>query len=467
MKVSRKKEQTQTAIPLEVRITCPHCWNVFPPDRALWIAQHPDLLGDSRLGADHAQRFLPTRFTLEGAAVDRQGFACHELACPNCHLSVPRAMFEMKSSFLSILGGPACGKSYFLASMTWRLRKLLPQRFALGFNDADPALNHRRQEYESLQFLNPNQDAPVAIEKTEAQGDLYDTVLFGEQAISYPRPFVFSIGPLEKHPHFEQARKTSHALCLYDNAGESFLPGEDTATSPVTRHLASSQALMFLFDPTQDMRFRQACSGKTDDPQMKERSECLDRERPVRQETILAEAAQRVRRYAGLGQREKHGRPLLMIVTKFDCWSSLLGMTKLPSPCVTNSDGSQSALDMGVLEKLSKRVRAVLWKLCPEVVATAESFAAEVTYIPVSATGCSPEVDPETGAMGIRPRNIDPQWAEVPILYIMSRWMRGLIPYTNRSTRSVRAKNRPEPWSNGPNGEADGESHQTADEEAS
>ncbi len=81
-------------------------------------------------------------------------------------LSVPRALFEMQPVFLSILGAPASGKSYFLASMTWRLRQVLPKHFALNFGDADPGSNHRLQEYEALQFLNPNQDSLVAIEKT-------------------------------------------------------------------------------------------------------------------------------------------------------------------------------------------------------------------------------------------------------------------------------------------------------------
>ena len=105
--------------------------------------------------------------------------------------------------------------------------------------------------------------------------------------------------------HFQRhsAAAAARVLCVYDNAGESFLPGADTAASPVTRHLAQSRVLLFLFDPTQDMRFRRLCRGTTNDPQMLERSERLERERPVRQETILAEAAQRVRRSTGLRSR--------------------------------------------------------------------------------------------------------------------------------------------------------------------
>jgi hypothetical protein len=398
----------------------------------LWIAEHPDLVGDIRLGRDQSQRFFPTRFNVAGDAVDVRGFPCHRPACPKCHLPVPRSLFEMPSVFMSILGAPSCGKSYLLTAMTWRLRNVLPKHFALSFSDADPYSNNRLQEYESLQFLNPNQDTLVAIEKTETHGDLYDTVLHGDQAVNFPRPFLFCITPLEAHPGFPTAETTSRALCLYDNAGESYLPGADTATSPVTRHLAMSRALLFLFDPTQDTRFRAACRGKTNDPQMVERSERLQRERPVRQETILTEAAHRVRRYAGLAHNVKHSRPLIVIVTKYDCWSSLLTGDRLDPPWRPISDGTLFALRNGLIEELSQGVRSLLGDLSPEVVAAAEGFSSEVIYIPVSSTGCSPEVDAQTGALGFRPKNINPMWAEVPPLYAMSRWMPGLVSYSNR-----------------------------------
>jgi hypothetical protein len=342
---------------------------------------------------------------------------------------VPRSLFEMPPVFLSILGGPASGKSYFLAAMTWRLRKVLPKRFLINFSDADPASNHRLQEYESLQFLNPNQDRLVAIEKTEVQGDPYDTVLFGDQRISYPRPFVFSVAPLEGHPNYGLVSTAARALCVYDNAGESFLPGADSSASPVTRHLALSRVLMFLFDPTQDMRFRRLCRGKTNDIQMLERSERLDRERAVRQETILAEAAQRVRRFAGLGQNQKHPRPLIVVITKFDAWSALLKHSELQTPYIPNAHKSVAAMRHDLIETLSQTLRSLLWQVSPEIVAVAENFASQVLYMPVSATGRGPERDPETGMLGFRPKDVRPIWAEVPLLYSMSRWMQGLVPF--------------------------------------
>jgi hypothetical protein len=428
--MSGQTNQTRDAsIALIHRVTCPHCWETFPPEKTLWIAQHPELLGDVRLGPDQPLRFLPTRFNLQGAALDSRGFPCHETACPGCHLPVPRAFYEMPPVFLSMLGGPASGKSYFLASMTWQLRKLLPKHFALALNDADPNLNHRLHEYESMQFLNSKQDELVVIEKTQTHGDLYDTVLLGEQTITYPKPFVFSLLPMENHPVASKAKELSRVLCFYDNAGESFLPGEDSVTSPVTRHLAKSRALMFLFDPTQDMRFRRLCEGKTNDPQMMVRSERFAQEKPVRQETILSEAAMRVRRYAGIGQTQRFSRPLVMVISKYDSWASLLPFKELPTPYSINRKTDLYALRLGEVEKVSQAVRDLLWSVSPEIVSAAESFSNQVIYIPCSSTGCAPEIDSQNGGFGFRPQNLKPIWSEIPLLYIMSRWMGSLIPY--------------------------------------
>jgi len=63
----------------------------------------------------------------------------------------------------------------------------------------------------------------------------------------------------------------------------------------------------------------------------------------------------------------------------------------------------------------------------PEIVAAAEGFAADLTFIPVSATGRAPEVDEKTGILGIRPRDMAPYWVEVPLLHAISRWCPGLI----------------------------------------
>jgi hypothetical protein len=301
----------------------------------------------------------------------------------------------------------------------------------LAFSDAEPSSNRLLNEYEELQFLNQDVDELVAIRKTELQGDLYDTVLYGDQAISYPRPFLFALTPLESHPNYERAQSYSRIICLYDNAGEHFLPGQDTAMSPVTRHLARSSVLFYLFDPTQDPRIRGACAGKTEDPQM------LGRGHTNRQETVLLEAADRIRRHVGLAANVKHQRPLVVVVTKYDAWSALLDHEPLAIPWAKSAGREVCAVDVNYIEQVSDRVRELLNALTPELVAAAECLAQRVVYIPVSAIGRSPELDAKSGRLGVRPKDICPLWAEVPMLYAMTSWMSGLIAHRKRANEAA------------------------------
>jgi hypothetical protein len=407
------------------RTTCPHCWHAFPPEDVLWVAAHADLVGDPRLGPEQPQRFLPTRFNLDGNALDARGFACQQLACPRCHLPVPRLLLETEPSFVSILGTPACGKSFYLTALTWELRRLLPEQFLLGFADADPAANRQLNEYEESLFLNPRAHElfPLAdlIRKTELQGDLYDAVSFGSQTVTYPRPFLFSVRPRAGHPSADRA-EVARVVCLYDNAGEHFQPGRDSAASPVTQHLARAQLLLFLFDPTQDPRFQAVCRArKIDLPALAAKG--------GRQELVLTEAATRVRRALGLPSTARHDRPLIIVVTKFDCWSGLLGDRDVAPPWVQTSRGA--GLDRERVEKRSAEVRALLQQGCPELVTAAEDFANEVVYVPVSALGRRPVEGPRGPA--IRPCDIRPAWVTVPLLYGMCRWMARLVPGVKRT----------------------------------
>lgn len=411
---------SEVRIGLRSRVVCPHCWEGFAPEEILWVAEHANLRNDSRLGPDEARRFLPDRFDVEGNAIDPGGAVCKRLACPNCHLPIPRAVLELQPLLLSIIGSPACGKSYFLASMTWRLRQVLPQRFGLAFADADPTANSVLNEYEEQQFRNPNQDALVRLAKTEEYGDLYDEVRFDQQIVRLPRPFFFTIRPAAQHPNRDQQVRASRVLCLYDNAGESFQPGKDTTANQVTRHLTRSDALLFLYDPTQDTRFREACRGLSSDPQINEA--------PVtaRQETILHEMADRIRTHTGLAQHKKHATPLIVVVTKCDAWRSLL-QAQLSGPWKTVPNLAIHSLDFNYVCRVSDLVRKLLWKCSPELVSSAESFSEQVLYIPTSATGHSPEKLPDRPGYGIRPRHMRPIWAEIPLLTVLCRWCRGMV----------------------------------------
>jgi hypothetical protein len=419
----RAEEMLPSSAPILRHTTCPHCWTRFDSEDILWIAAHNDLLGDARLGPEAHQRFLPTRFDIEGNALDARGFTCRELACPHCHLAIPRIVVETEPLFVSILGVPACGKSYFLTSMTWELRRILPERFALSYADADPHSNRMLNEFEEDVFLSDRADEWVPlgdlIRKTELEGASYDIVSFGSHGVRYPRPFLFALQSLAGHPRSTDGRKLSRLLCMYDNAGEHFLAGQDSPSNPVTQHLARSRMLLFLFDPTQDPRVPKG--EPSDDPAGG---------RTARQETVLHEAALRVRRHMGLRHDETHSQPLIVVVTKMDQWRTHLGHADFAEPWIDKN--GLAGLDIDWVEGMSRRLRDLLNRFCPEVVAAAENFTQNVVYIPVSALGVAPRREAEVKRSTVRPREIRPHWVAVPLLSGLARWVPGISPAARR-----------------------------------
>jgi hypothetical protein len=406
---------------------------LFAPEDTLWVSAHPDLRGDPCLTGDHQQRFLPSRFDVEGRALDIMGLPCRQLACPNCHLTVPRGALEMDSLFLSILGAPGSGKSYLLASMTWALQCSLMSHFGLDIVDVDPDANTILTGYHATLFSNPNEDQLVNLPKTDTEGHLYESVTVGGRVLKCAKPFIFAVQPNERHPNYQQSKQLSRTLCLYDNAGEHFLPGLESASSPVTQHLSLARALLFLFDPTQHPEFRKACRGRSADPQMEEQHWAHQ------QHQVLQEAAKRIRETTGLAQTEKHRRPLIVVVTKYDAWFALTKGKQLQSEWVVRQhDGRVATLDVDKLRSLSATVRELLVRYAGEVVSAAEGFSNDVIYIPVSALGRGPEVDPVSKKLAIRPRDIAPMWAEVPMLYALHRSVPGLVTSANSKSNSAR-----------------------------
>ena len=414
-------------------VVCPHCWTSFPPEATLWIAEAPNLYGDRKLGASEAIRFLPTEFDERGFAVDPSGYSCKDYACPHCHLRLPQGALEAPAIFMSIVGAPQTGKSYYLSSSTYTLRSMLPRDFMIGFTDADSEMNRRIREYESKQFFGG--DELTYLEKTQETGDSYDTVMIGEQAVILPKPFVFSAIPAANHPNSAAAETVARTVCLYDNAGESYLPqkGADSSAYPVTRHLGQSRCIFFVFDPTQDAHFLRECRNFSDDPQLLYLDELKAmgktvKKSPQRQEAVLNEMAKRVRIHRRMKNTERYDGIFVVIVCKYDIWQPLINV---PKPNLVSKgnykDREYNFLNMNRVKALSAAVRELLMQKTPEFVAVAEGFASDVVYLPVSSCGCSPTFD-QNNLLGFRANEIQPIWAEVPMLYALARTAPGLIP---------------------------------------
>jgi hypothetical protein len=426
---------------IKPQISCPHCWHQFPTDQILFISESPDLLGDLKLGDVEQLRFLPYRFDLGGAALDAHGIACHKLACPNCHLQVPRPLLYTPSFFISIAGAPASGKSYFFASMIWKLRKIMPRDFYMNFTDADPTMNKRIREYETKQFTgNDDPNKPVAIEKTDIQGDIYSNTLIDGHLTLLAQPFSFTISPLPTYPFRNKAELVSQTVCMYDNAGESFLPGADHATQPVTRHLAASDAILFLFDPTQDLRFKNACKQEykqpINDPQINSSLGGNVRRSDTNQSTVLTEMIARIKAHTHLAYNEKIKVPLIIVLTKLDAWFQLAKFPHYKKPWKQAKNIPINGYNISRVEDYSLILRRLLLDLIPDFVGIAESSVEKVTYIAVSATGSAPEVgEPDKDGkrpLLYRPANIKPIWVEVPFFHAQTMAGKYCVPLLSK-----------------------------------
>jgi len=347
---------------------------------------------------------------------------------------MPRILVELKPLFISVIGAPSSGKSYFLASSIWETRQRL-RSFNVTFTDADPVANRIISEYEQKLFLNDRPDEFVAIPKTEEDGELYQRVDYGSRIELYARPFVFSMRPNPNHALLKgksRTRTASRALCLYDNAGEHFQPKLESALSPATDHLALSEVLIYVFDPLQHPRFRELCRQYSEDPQ-------LDAEfRTHRQDEVLLEAAKRIRQKANLPQHQRFDRPLVVVVNKYDVWRELIsGFDPDRLVPYESTHDNITGVNRTLLASVSERLHDLLSTTAPEVVAACESFCDDVTYLPISPQGCSPEVaDGPERLLGVRPRQLKPIWADVPLLYAVSRAKCSLVPSVVKKPRS-------------------------------
>ena len=419
------------AAPVKLRkeLMCLHCWQHFAPEDVLWISEHPDLLGDPVLGAEAQMRFVPARFTVQGDAIDPRGQVCGEIACPKCHLLLPRPLLEYEPMLVSIVGTPTCGKSYYLGALTWSLRRTLPQSFKLEFTDTDPAANQLLHRYEEQLFLRdkPNERVMLGdlIPKTQLAGDNYNRVVVGQQTICYPKPFSFVFKPVAGHRRDEDGDRVAKVCCLYDNAGEQFLPGIDPTTAAGTKHLAMANLLLFLYDPTQDPRARslfQVNNTHQVPPPTPNAG---------RQETALQEVGNRIRRQLNLPRAAKIDRPVIVVVTKADLWGAVLNDVWKDEPYVWSDKLNCHAVDATKIDDVSNATRQLLESFVPEFVSTVSALSDSVWYIPVSAIGCRPTWD-SNGAAWIRPELMQPSWVSVPFIYGMALTVPGVIARSKR-----------------------------------
>jgi hypothetical protein len=389
--------------------TCPTCWLQFAKADVKCVSAHPEMLGDEKLGPGELKRFTATKFDREGRAVDPMGIPTSDLACPQCHHRLPPNFLELDQHIISIAGATSAGKSYFLTVLSHVLQRVLSESFDLTFMDADPTLNASLTDMRSKLFGGGTPEDAL-LEATQLEGDMYKSVLRHGREVKLPKPFLFDIVP-------DGRDKEPKSFVFYDNAGEHFQPGIDQTTRPGALHIASSSGIIFIFDPVSSSDFRRQA------PQLEEALVgtvgVIDR-----QDTILAEMLNRLRRVKGLGVKDKLSTPLAFVVGKHDVWASLMGEEGFVSPLTSVNPG---VLDLVAVESNSAAVRNLLRRTAPQMVKYAEAISDDVKYFPVSSFGHAP-VPLAGGKVGPDPRKMNPFLVEIPMLWMLSRIVPGLVP---------------------------------------
>jgi hypothetical protein len=389
----------------EKPLTCPVCWIKFDAGDIMHLATHDSLRGDPVLGEDAAQRFTATRFNDEGQALDALGLPCTEMACPHCRRVLPPGFIEMTHHIISIVGDQSAGKSYYLSVLLKMLPNSLYNQFSVVFQDADPAGNAMVNEMRQTLFGAQTPESARLV-KTQLEGSMYVRLPRYGRIVALPKPFVFSVA---------SARNPEHrcSLIFYDNAGEHFQPGRDSADSPGAQHVASSSGIIFLFDPFNSPDFRLEISDRGD-PQL---------ERPVldQQSVILSEMKVRIAKLLKLRLIDQINTPLAVLIGKCDAWLHLLDPNALRNPVV---DGR---LDLEVLANNSAQLRQFMKRICPSIVANAESISRRVLFFPVSSFGHAP-VRLGPGDFVPDPRQLKPYQVETPILWFLSCVEPALVP---------------------------------------
>jgi hypothetical protein len=399
--------------------TCPHCWQHFDRGDVMWVAKHPSLR-DPDLGDEFPLRFFPTSFDAVGRAIDGMGLRCTDMACPNCKSRLPPQFLDLPSHIFSVVGAPSAGKSYFLTSMVNQLEEVLPSHFGLSFQDGDASGNALLSNMRARLFSDSKNPAEIALDKTVPGGEMFRTWERDGRSVKLPKPFTYLVAPFREEGGSVQPLH----LIFYDNAGEQFEPaerseGSESSDEDATRHLASSDAIFFLYDPATNVKFRRKIAGKNDPQISDDKFFKLNR-----QDNIIAEMRIRIKSELFLDAREKLSSPLAMLVGKCDLWADLLG-SPLLNPV------SERGLSLEAVARNSDLIRAFLLETSPAIVGNAEAISTEVVYFPVSPIGHSPQPFVVAGGQGERigpvPGRVAPQFVEVPVIWTLARLYPDLI----------------------------------------
>ena len=134
-----------------------------------------------------------------------------------------------------------------------------------------------------------------------------------------------------------------------------------------------------------------------------------------------------------MAPQDKINTPLVVILQKFDAWNFLLKTDRIPNPWEKDPAGV-CRMRFDIVQDISNRCRELLAKYLNPMLMNIESnfYSRQIFYIPVSAMGCGPSRD-ESGYYHLA-GDINPMWAEVPILTMLKLNVNEFLPNLQKAT---------------------------------
>ncbi len=401
-----------TARPAGREVKCPHCWGTFfSKSQSLFISStggfvSPEHVADWDAPSDPSGRPLQA-----------------ERACPHCKIKVSTRLLETNSLFISIVGTPSSGKTYFLASMYYKAKEQLASVFRQGISFPGVSGELVSRYFEKLTG-NGMDDELVDLPKTQEGGfELYTEITSGSIKLQYPKPFTMRIT--------DPVRKDPLAIVTYDNAGESYLKASNLdATTKSIDHLEHCNLIIVVIDPVQMPKLAaELVSRGVGDPQLSART-------GQSQDQVLNSVLDRTVGLRGSSESNLLDTPVCVVMQK---WDMLDAAGIVPSfertdpatgkqttllddsPLNVHPDTGETYVDDEEMRAISLLVRETISNYEPNIVNTLTSSFKTVRYFACSALGSSPEVNPKNGKLGFRPKNIRPFRITDPLLWFLAK----------------------------------------------
>jgi hypothetical protein len=326
---------------------------------------------------------------------------------------LPPNFLDQPHHIFSIVGAPSSGKSYYLSVLVKMMQDVAFKHFGVTFRDAAPSENAILNDMRNHLF-SAGSPEEAYLAKTGLEGALYETLPRQGRQVRLPKPFVFRMTGRDRGDD-------GFSIVFYDNAGEHFEPGRNSADSPGAQHIAVASGIFFLFDPLYNPEFRRKLAGQAD-PQLAQR-------RNDQQDVLLAESETRIKEILGLSSSERIATPFAVIAGKSDAWLHLLGGEPL-LPAVTGGPaGPRVRLDH--IQANSDRVRALLLGICPSIVANAEAISSDVMFFAASPLGHPPVQFVDSAGetkIGPDPAKLAPERVEDATLWVLAKIAPTMFP---------------------------------------